>query len=571
MRIFPISLSCLVLTAIVLVLQFIPIIGIFLMFMFAAFWSVILVNAAMIGTAVEALTGRVSRWWLLLPALFYGGYFSFAAADHFALAQLGTAYDAANAKIAIPFNPQRQALVFEDSGNNGSWFVQNYNLPVAYARNPNHPESFRSNRMMAREICLKVRGTPTFGAAGIYTFGFFDGDGIYGRKMESRFCEISMPERPTRPKVIVAAHEERFLNGTLPVTRVTTIVTTSDGRHYSLLGGVAAPLSWIPMPVMGCGLNSGAPSWDCSAAFWRNGFTPIVAGKTRYSRDALVLARALGLRRIEIADRKGGDPTFVLAKMAEVEEATLARQLAAVDEMIADPTAKVKDWQTSVLANRPEILAARADAIMLGLERAAAIGGADRPKARESGRILARLVAQLPDARFQGFGSRILSLYRKNFNPEPHDGEQDSHWLWESESLLRRLGDLGPNALPILIDFRASIPNVNGAGVEGMCRVGAAGKTVAGPVLLTMWRNTDKFDRDQQRSLFIAMRRVGVPVPPIAETHDGAAFVQKRNPMAEFMQDWGDVSPTSPPRVCSPIEWRTRREKQFLGKRRANV
>ncbi len=31
-------------------------------------------------------------------------------------------------------------------------------------------------------------------------------------------------------------------------------------------------VSWLPMPIMGCALNSGAPSWDCDAGFWRNGF-----------------------------------------------------------------------------------------------------------------------------------------------------------------------------------------------------------------------------------------------------------------------------------------------------------
>jgi hypothetical protein len=74
----------------------------------------------------------------------------------------------------------------------------------------------------------------------------------------------------------------------------------------------------------------------------------------------------------------------------------LARQLARVDAMIADPTAKVTEWQVSVLENHPEKLASRADAFMTGIERAAAITGRLRYAARESGRILAGLVANLP-------------------------------------------------------------------------------------------------------------------------------------------------------------------------------
>jgi hypothetical protein len=74
----------------------------------------------------------------------------------------------------------------------------------------------------------------------------------------------------------------------------------------------------------------------------------------------------------------------------------LARQLARVDAMIADPTAKVTEWQVGVLENHPEKLASRADAFMTGIERAAAITGRLRYAARESGRILAGLVANLP-------------------------------------------------------------------------------------------------------------------------------------------------------------------------------
>ncbi|MFA1624563.1 hypothetical protein ACDY96_17555 [Rhizobium mongolense] len=67
---FPISLVGLVVTAVVFVLQAIPITGIFLMFAFAMVWSAVLINASMIGVATEVFIGRVSRIWLLLPLVF---------------------------------------------------------------------------------------------------------------------------------------------------------------------------------------------------------------------------------------------------------------------------------------------------------------------------------------------------------------------------------------------------------------------------------------------------------------------------------------------------------------------
>lgn len=587
MRTLPRSFLFFVATGVVFVLQAIPVVGIFLMLMLAMFWSVVLINAGMIGTAIEAATGRVSRWWLLLPLIFYGGYWSFAALDHQALRTIGNDYDAADAHVSVPFDPARQALVFEGDGADGSWFVQNYNLPVAYSRNTNYPEAFRSSRMMASAICKKVSEAPALRAAAVYPSWFHDGDAIDSRKLEKRFCELGMPERPTQPLVTVAHRTDQVFAGTLPVSRVTTTVTTPNGRRYILLGGTGAPLSWVPMPAMGCALNSGRAKWECEAGFMRNNFRPIVTGDTRYSRDSFVLAAALGLKRIAPANRRGGDATLVMAKIAEVEAATLTRQLAAIDAMIADPLAKVKDWDMGVVASRPEALASRAEGIMRGIERAAPAVEPDRYRARESGRILAGLLAKLPRDRLVTFGPRILALYREHALPqlpvEDSNKRPEQHWLWENETLIRRLGDLGATALPVLVDPRASVPNVNGAGIEGLCRVGSPARAVAAPILLANWKNTGGFDRDERRALFVAMRRIGITPPPLAESADeqrrreranafGGVFEKQRAPMDVLTDDWGDVTPASPPRVCSvQAEDQARREEKYSGERKTNL
>jgi hypothetical protein len=546
----PVSLIFFVVTAIVFLLQVIPITGVFLMFALAMVWSIILVNAGMIGVALEAGLGRVSRWWLLLPLAFYGGYWVVAAHDHRMLRSLAASYDAANARIAIPFDPTRQSLVF-NSGESGAWLTQNYALPVAYSANANFPEGYLSHRMMKTAICAKVRQLPALQAAFVHAYGFHDGDAIGARRMETRFCDLSMPERPALPLMQVSRREEKITEGWLPVTRVTTRVTTPDGQIFQLLGGVAAPLSWIPKPVMGCALNSGSASWDCGASFWREGFTPIVSGTTRYSRDSTVLARALGLHPVPIANRKGCDPALVLAKMATVEGDTLTRQLANIDAMIADPVAKVADWQIGVVTNNAEALASRADAIMSGIERAARVTGKDRYRARESGRILARLIANLPHDKFVAFGARVLALY---------SNADDKHWLWEAEPLLRRLGDLGTDALPYLINARASTPSVNSAGIEGLCRVGVAGRSVGEPALLAMWaKSRDGFDRNNRAAMYIAMRRMGISPPPLV---DG-----KHDQLASLQAEWADISPQSPPTVCAiDDERRARRQRNKAGR-----
>ena len=269
----------------------------------------------------------------------------------------------------------------------------------------------------------------------------------------------------------------------------------------------------------------------------------------------MVLAQALGLKPMAIKDRVGSDSTIVLAKIAEIEEATLARQLAKVDAMIADPIAKVTEWQVGVLANHPEALASRADAIMTGIERAAAITARFRYSARESGRILARLAADLPHDSFIALGPRLLSVYAD---------ADDKHWLWEAEPLLRRLGDLGPGALPYLVNPRAFLPSVNRAGVEGLCRVGSPGRAVAEPILLATWAKPDRLAYDERSAIFVSMRRLGISPPPLID--------DKRNLFAKLQTEWDDVSPSSPPRVCATrAEQQARHEEKFRGVRRSNL
>ncbi|MCT2401703.1 hypothetical protein [Novosphingobium mangrovi (ex Huang et al. 2023)] len=504
----------------------------------AMLWSALLINVGMIGIAIEAVTGRVLRAWLIVPVAFYGGYLGFAAYDRHALSALRQSYEAGNEKVRVPFHPDRQALVFENGGS-PSWYTQNYALPVAYSENANHPEGYRSTRMVAQDVCTSVRNDISMRAAGVKVMGFHDGDAIGGRTLETRFCDLSMPEAPQLPQVRVGRREAPDRESLLPVRKVTTTITTPEGRSFVLRGGSASPLSWIPLPFMGCGLNSGNPSWDCDWGFWRNSFTPILPGRTRHGRDLPAIARALGLKPVSIADRSSAElPAALQDKMNALKVAALKRQLANLDAMIANPMMDHPDWNTGVLANDPETLAARADDIMTGLERAAAIDGTDRYKARESGRILARLIAALPPSGFMSLKPRILDVYRK---------ADDDHWLWKTETLIRRLGDLGVDAMPYLIRPRASNYNVNGAGIEGMCRVGIAGHALAAPVLLGMWNSSrDGFDRDRRAALYVAMRRMGIVPPPLPQ--------DKRDQFSRLRSEWSDISPQSPPTVCATRE-----------------
>lgn len=467
MRALPFSFVFFLATGVTFLLQLFPLTGIFLMFMLAAFWSVVLINAGMLGVAFEAVTGRVSRFWLIVPFAFYVIYYACAIIDHQTVAELRGRFDAVNEKISIPFDPDVQSLIFDGSSDSANSFIQNYRIPVVYWINRKYSDNFYAVRMLSALNCTALRENELLGVYRIdgasvsYDNGITVGD--------TNFCVLSMPERPKLASVTVASHEEQTIHRTLPITRVTINVVLPSGQRANLTSGTAAPLSWFPMPVMGCHLISGgAPRWDCDAGFVRQNLTPLITGKARYGRDDPTLARALGLTRIEVNDRMGVDITLLRAKIAEAEDAILPNQLAAVERIIADPSAK--EWKTDVriLARRPKVLAARADAIMAGLEHAAKFRGPNREKAAPNGHVLATLIASLDDNRFRSFGPRLLALYRYNHGPYEFDGRQKLHWIWQEKELGKRMANLGSDTLFIAQD---TLGSSRGADDSGSARI----------------------------------------------------------------------------------------------------
>ena len=127
---------------------------------------------------------------------------------------------------------------------------------------------------------------------------------------------------------------------------------------------------------------------------------------------------------------------------------------------------------------------------------------------------------------------------------------------------MRRLGDLGPDALPYLLNPRASLPSVNRAGVEGLCRVGSQGRAVAEPILLAMWAKPDHLSYDERSTMFVSMRRMGISPPPLID--------DKRKFFAQLQTEWEDVSPSSPSRVCAIRAERQARERKARGRASPN-
>jgi hypothetical protein len=523
-RRFPHSLWFFVVMVPVFLLQVFPVPGVILMFLLAPFWSIPLLNLGLIGIAFEAATGRVARLWLIVPCAFFGVYWSVAATENLALMRLTASYDAANANIRIPFNPEKDALVFADEMLDS--LIREYDLAVEFNVNKNSEVGYQSRRIVDRAICDEVENTPALRGSGIWP--------SYGLKSKT-LCSISMPERPQSPITLISTKEQPMRVGTLPVDRIVTTVTTPDGRQFELLGGYASPLPPIPLFVAGCALISSSPKWSCEAGFGRRGFTPIVSGNERFGRDTATLARSLGLRAVATAERRPSESPVVRQTINSITREVPSEQLMEIDNALSGRGGVLSFYVVSTAAHHPDQLAPRAELIVAAVERDAALTTPEqRLKTEQTSGNLAYLLAHLPGDVFLGLKPRLLKMYAN---------ADEGHWLWRVDSLVSRLGDLGIDALPYVSSPAAL--SFNRPGIRGLCRIGPPAKPVAEPILLNMWR-----DRSTRVSsgddIFVAMRRIGIDQSQI-DQDDGNSIAR------QDQERWGGISPSSKPDVCDPM------------------
>jgi len=299
MKKVPVSILLFIFTGVVFLVQHLALVGVFLMIVGAPFWSVITINLGFVLMAKEAWQGKLPRALVVLPILYFSIYAGVTIAGHSQLQRLRGEIAATNRAAHLAFDPQQNDLVIAakvvDSGPTLSKVAENlieaYDIPVVYGvngsrRGPAH----LSYRIAEKKDCNAIkRGDPN-----IVTFAFQE-NGVFNFNL----CLVRRPEDPTKPAVTVTAEESpATLDWLLPTTLETITVTDAENQTVTLEGGTAAPFAWIPLPVMGCALDSASPKWRCFAEFERAAFTPL-AGERGHDLDrnanTAAIAAALGL------------------------------------------------------------------------------------------------------------------------------------------------------------------------------------------------------------------------------------------------------------------------------------
>jgi hypothetical protein len=558
MRRLPWSLSWFVLTGVIFLLQLFPFTGIFLMLLAAPFWSVITVNLGFVSVAIEAAVGRISRLWLIAPVVWFGGYAIAAQLSERAYQNLDAAIRTANASQTLPFDPARSAVVVKENANDlGSaapTLVQNYRLPVAYsdhrsssqrrradALSPLDP-SFRAYRIGDAETCRSIRSDPRLRAASAWAHTIPDGSGVRGSRKgqpASGLCSYALPEEPSLPITGVAAKGERLRGWLLQGKVVRVTITAPDGDRIELRSGQAAPLQWFPMPVMGCALNSGAPSWDCFARFMSQSSRGL-GGKGAWGGATIqVIAGALALEAASPATRRedlaASSPAAVSGVLSRHESGALAN----LERVLADPSLKATVHDLAGLVERPHLLAPRADAMLEAMSAALAHGRGSS----ETARNLQRLIAALPEADFRRVGDTLVRRLEDGRPvPDPRSPRQVKERI--DGTLASRLGDLGEIALPTLerLAFEVGGEGV-GPAILGLCRMGERAASLA-PRLAEFSRAAGKSRGDWRPAAYVTLVRWGL-------TDTAELMLDDDRTRRDYARRWPGLTPGAGPEYCT--------------------
>lgn len=286
------STTILIALAVLLTLQAIPYTGVFLMLFGAPLIAGLLVHAALLAFAAEALTGRASRELILIPIVAYGGYYAVYAYQGFEIAQKVAELRRANPGQIFAFDPAQHSLITSEAET----FVKTHEVPVAYVANGNfRPERYLAFRLLPRDRC--GRGVDSQGRV-LWSGVHFNG------KFQNHLCELRMPEAPQNKAVhAIRKGDDEVWKRKRGIMEQTTEIVVDGAVVGSYRSASVWRLPKVPLMYIGCGLISSGPKWDCGFDFMREFVTvdtaPDSVDHTKYDTPVSVM---LGLRKYTATD-----------------------------------------------------------------------------------------------------------------------------------------------------------------------------------------------------------------------------------------------------------------------------
>jgi len=310
------------------VLQLFPIPGIFLMILGGPFWCGLAAQVFLVALLFEAASGRLPRFLVIVPLAAYGFYYVMYAKQSVEIAAEARDMQASNPAEVLRFDPATYSLVMHSTESLS--LAEFYDVPAVYQVDANlKPEGYRSHRLLDREQCARARDA--LARMKDRAAGFIIG--VWSEGLVGGVCVLTFPDTPLLQQIVVTRRGDEAWS------RKRTIM--EQYTDFSLNGRVFATyktasvwrLPVFPILVIGCGLNSGNPSWDCVADFYRSheeiDGTPKGVDKAVYDSPESIV---LGLRkyaRSDYAGFKGNGSSSALIERIELypqEQAEFRRQ-----------------------------------------------------------------------------------------------------------------------------------------------------------------------------------------------------------------------------------------------------
>lgn len=493
----PFSLIFFAATAVLFVLQAFPFTGVFLMVLAAPLWSIVLVNAGVVGVGVEAALGKVNRAWLLLPLAWFGGYSYFAAQSRQEAERVRQEMLIDNAKGALAFNARTDELVvrearsdmpFDPSSTIG--FIEHYDIPIVFEKTVNdNGFGHQIVQFSAGAECEQMRERLN----GRYNADFSVFPFRENGKPVTGACILSYPRDPG-PRAFRTTWAEQSWSRKLADFKVTTFtITAPTGEKVTRSFGQAAVLGLLPMPVIGCALNSAAPSWPCFAAFGRS-TVGLPADEAQYILARQLVASTLGLQPSRgAATRYSTSAQNLPGQLAKVFEDVEAWALKKLDQVLARDRVALKYnlHDMTPIRDKPALWRSRmdqmADFFVENFNRRADVRGIPE--------VIDTLFEAMPAEDFGRYAPRLIEVIR----------QRPAGACGESRAVIGRIGEAGASALQAIEAVAAQNP---GRAcilylVRSICRMGSTAERMV-PYVKNVF---GQFSPDSNRHFYFAAYR----------------------------------------------------------------
>jgi hypothetical protein len=251
---------------VIFVLQLIPATGIVMMFFLGPFWISALVHLMMIHLAIVAAGKDISRGWLLLPGLFYGASFGLFGFTYWRATVEAAEIERANAAAKVSISEPYTFLVH----GNEPGFIERYRIDRLYQHE--YGDNF-STWMTARGgVCGGNKNDPLI--EGQYRVTRSDLFPDYHGSDKVQQCSITRRGlADANYRYVIRSDVKRSSNLlAMRTERVWTVAEEKSGVVVTTVRTAEIGSSSIVFfAFIGCGLNSGAPSWDCGFQMTRDG------------------------------------------------------------------------------------------------------------------------------------------------------------------------------------------------------------------------------------------------------------------------------------------------------------